>query len=78
MSWDDPTPFLHFCDYLPCEKDQALYLNKLGFPLLNDNLPKGLIEIGPLVLEKILEYFWCIFTPLLLSPLRERHRPSFE
>jgi hypothetical protein len=25
----DPTPFLHFCDYLPFEEDLALYLNKL-------------------------------------------------
>jgi hypothetical protein len=26
---NDPTPFLHFCDYLPFEEDLALYLNKL-------------------------------------------------
>jgi hypothetical protein len=29
---NDPTPFLHFCDYLPLEKDLALHLNKLEFP----------------------------------------------
>jgi hypothetical protein len=34
----DPTPFLHFCDYLPFEEDLALYLNKLEFPLPKDNL----------------------------------------
>jgi hypothetical protein len=35
---NDPTPFLHFCDYLPFEEDLALHLNKLEFSLLKDNL----------------------------------------
>jgi hypothetical protein len=35
---NDPTPFLHFCDYLPFGKDLALYLNKLEFPSLKDSL----------------------------------------
>jgi hypothetical protein len=35
---NDPIPFLHFCDYLPFEKDQALYLNKLEFHSRKDNL----------------------------------------
>jgi hypothetical protein len=35
---NDPIPFLHFCDYLPFEKDLALYLNKLKFPSPKDNL----------------------------------------
>jgi hypothetical protein len=35
---NDPTPFLHFCDYLPFEEDLALYLNKLEFPLPKNNL----------------------------------------
>jgi hypothetical protein len=35
---NDPTPFFHFCDYLPLEEDLALYLNKLQFPLPKDNL----------------------------------------
>jgi hypothetical protein len=26
----EPTPFLHFCDYLPFEEDLALYFNKLN------------------------------------------------
>jgi hypothetical protein len=34
---NDPIP-LHFCDYLPFEKDLALYLNKLDFPSSKDNL----------------------------------------
>jgi hypothetical protein len=34
----DPTPFLHFRDYLPFEEDMALYLNKLEFPSPKDNL----------------------------------------
>jgi hypothetical protein len=35
---NDPTPFLHFCDYLPFEEDLALYLKKLEFPSPKDNL----------------------------------------
>jgi hypothetical protein len=35
---NDPTPFSHFCDYLPFEKDLALYLNKLEFSSSKDNL----------------------------------------
>jgi hypothetical protein len=35
---NDPTPFLHFCNYLPLEEDLALYLNKLEFPLFKDNV----------------------------------------
>jgi hypothetical protein len=33
----DPTPFLHFCDYLPFEDDLDLQLNKLEFPSHEDN-----------------------------------------
>jgi hypothetical protein len=29
---------LHFCDYLPFEKDLALYLNNLEFPVLKSDL----------------------------------------
>jgi hypothetical protein len=35
---NEPTPFLHFCDYLPFEEDLALYLNKLEFLSPKDNL----------------------------------------
>jgi hypothetical protein len=35
---NDPTPFLHFCDYLPFEEDLALYLYKIEFPAPNYNL----------------------------------------
>jgi hypothetical protein len=35
---NDPTPFIHFYDYLPFEEDLAFYLNKLEFPSPNDNL----------------------------------------
>jgi hypothetical protein len=33
---NDPTPVLHFCDYLPFEEDLAFYLNKLEFPSPKD------------------------------------------
>jgi hypothetical protein len=35
---NEPTPFLHFCDYPAFEEDLALYLNKLEFPSPKDNL----------------------------------------
>jgi hypothetical protein len=35
---NEPTPFLHFCDYLPFEEDLALYSNNLEFPLPKDDL----------------------------------------
>jgi hypothetical protein len=39
----------------------------------------SLVEFGLVVLEKkILKYFLCIFTLLLLSPLTEERRPSFQ
>ena len=36
--FNDPTPFLHFSDYLPFEEDLALYLNNLESPLPKDDL----------------------------------------
>jgi hypothetical protein len=33
-----PTPFFHFCAYLPFEEDLALHLNKLEFTLPKDDL----------------------------------------
>jgi hypothetical protein len=35
---NDPTPILHFCDYLPFEENLALYFNKLESPLPKDDL----------------------------------------
>jgi hypothetical protein len=35
---NDPTPFLHFCDYLPFEEYLVIYLNTLEFPLPKDTL----------------------------------------
>jgi hypothetical protein len=37
---NDPTKFLHFCDYLPFEDDLVLYLNKLESPSTKDSLYK--------------------------------------
>ena len=36
------------CSYLPWENGEALHLNKLEFPL-----PKSLVEIRPVILEKM-------------------------
>jgi hypothetical protein len=35
---NDPTPFLHFSDYLPFEENLALYLKKLKFSSSNYNV----------------------------------------
>ena len=35
---NEPSRFLHFCDYLPFEEDLVLYLNKLEYPSPKDNL----------------------------------------
>jgi hypothetical protein len=35
---NDPTLFLHFCDYLPFEEGLALYLKKFEFTSPKDNL----------------------------------------
>jgi hypothetical protein len=35
---NDPTPFLHFCDYLPFKEDLVLNFNRLEFPSPKDNV----------------------------------------
>jgi hypothetical protein len=40
-----PTPFWHFCDYLPFEKDLALDLNNFEFPLSKDDLYQFLFKL---------------------------------
>jgi hypothetical protein len=47
---NDPTPFLHFCDYLPFEEDLALYLLNLESPLPKDDLYQ--------VCLKLASWFW--------------------
>jgi hypothetical protein len=73
----DPTPFLHFCDYLPFEKVPALYLNKLEFPLPKDNVFQVWLNLACWFWRRIF-FFQCIFTLSLLSPLGEGLSPSFE
>jgi hypothetical protein len=43
---NDPTPFLHFCDYLPFEKDLALDLYNFEFPLPKDDLYQLLLKLA--------------------------------
>ena len=45
--------FSLFLNYLPLEKGVALHLNKLESPSPKDALHQNLVEIGPVVLEKI-------------------------
>jgi hypothetical protein len=63
----DPTLSLHFCYYLPIEKDLVFYLNNFEFSYPRGSFVPSLIEIGLLVLKKILNNFHCTFTALLLS-----------
>jgi hypothetical protein len=52
---NDPTLFLHFCDYPPFEEDLD-HLNKLNNShqfIMQDMFVQSLIAIGLLVLEKI-------------------------
>jgi hypothetical protein len=73
---NDPSPFLHFCNYLPFEEDLALNLKNLKFPLPKDIFIPSLIEIDLLVLEKkVFKNFQCIFTLTLLSPLGKKGLP---
>jgi hypothetical protein len=53
---NDPTLFLHFCDYPPFEEDLDLHLNKLNNShqfIMQDMFVQSLIAIGLLVLEKM-------------------------
>jgi hypothetical protein len=43
---NDPTPFLHFCDYLPFDKDLALDLYNFEFPLPKDDLYQVLLKLA--------------------------------
>jgi hypothetical protein len=43
---NDPTPFLHFCDYLSFEKHLALDLYNFDFPLPKDDLYQVLLKLA--------------------------------
>jgi hypothetical protein len=69
---NDPTLFLHSCDYLPFEEDLALDLYNFRFPLSKDDLYQ--------VWLKLARWFWRRFLKIFsefLSPLREGGCPSF-
>jgi hypothetical protein len=72
-SLNDPSPFLHFCDYLHFKNDLVIYLNKFNFPSSKDNLYHVWLKLA----HWFYKYFLCILL-LLLSPLREGCHPSFE
>ena len=43
----------YFANYLPLEKGGALHLNKLESPFTQGCIVPSLVEIGPVVLEKV-------------------------
>jgi hypothetical protein len=78
---NDPTLFLHNCDYLSFEKDLALYLNELEFPLITKGwFVPNLIKISLLVLEKIISSIktsknvFCLLWSYLTSRYHHFHK----
>jgi hypothetical protein len=66
---NDPTPFLHFWDYLPFEEDLALYLNNVEFPLPKDDFCQVWLKLACWFLgKKIFKNFsvllFCDYLPL--------------
>jgi hypothetical protein len=66
---NDPTPFLHFCYYLPFEKDLALDLYNFEFPLPKDDLYQVLLKLACWFWRRFLKKFskfllFCYYLPL--------------
>jgi hypothetical protein len=61
----------HFCDYLPFEEDQSLWLNKLEFPSPKDNMYQVWLILACWFWRRIFKNVQCIFTFLLLSPFEK-------
>jgi hypothetical protein len=62
---NDPTPFLHFYDYLPFEKDLAHY----EFPLPKDDLYQVLLKLAcwfwrRIFLKFSVNFYSCYYLPL--------------
>jgi hypothetical protein len=84
----DPTPCLHFCDYLPFEEDLSLYLNKIELPSSKDNLYQDSLNFACWFWRRrsskmfsaflLFRYHLPHFTLLLLFPFGEWWSPSFE
>jgi hypothetical protein len=57
-----PTPFLHFCNYLPFEEDLVIYLKKLDFPLPKVDWYQFWLKLACWFLKKRFLKCQCIFT----------------
>ena len=64
---------MYFRNYLPLENSVAFHLHKPKPPLV-----PSLVEIRPIILEKILKFCQCIFAISLLSLFGKGHGPSFH
>jgi hypothetical protein len=50
---NDPTLFLHFCDYLPFEEELAVHLYNFKFPIHeNDLIDTGMPGLGEFFFPK--------------------------
>ena len=69
--FNDPTPFLHFCNYLPFEEDLALYLNNLEFPLPKDDLCQVWLKLACWFWRRrFLKIFNIFYSFVIISPWR--------
>jgi hypothetical protein len=75
---NDPTPFLHFCDYHHFEEDLAFSLFEQSWiPFTQGWFVPSLIEFGPVVLKIFFKKISVFFTLSLSSPLGEGWSPPF-
>ena len=79
------TLIFKFCQWIfaisllsPLGKGHGPSFKKTWIPFTQWYFVLWLVEIGPVVLEKIFKFCQCIFAILKLSPLRKRHVLSFE
>ena len=68
--------FLLFCNYHPLGKGPSF--KQTVIPFTQGCFMLSLVEIGPVILEKILKFRQCIFTISSSSPLRKGRGPIFE
>jgi hypothetical protein len=65
---NDPTIFLHFCDYPPFEKNLDLHLNKLEFTSCKKCLYQVWLKLAMFHFKRLFPIYKCKNSPLLVSP----------
>ena len=62
----------------PLRKGRCPLFEQIWIPITQGYFVPSFVELGPVVLKKILKVHQCIFAISLLSPLGKGHGPSFE